>query len=802
MQTRLQLKLGRLRGKVKWIQGLAGIGRLVLITLAVLLATYVLDRSLRLPLAVRAVLVVASIATVVFAIRRVLVRPLRRTYLDDDLASGVEALHPELRDRIRSTLDFQSALDRGDLAESPAMAQHVIDETLRDIESVSFRGVARIRRAVPWLAAALVAVLGIGIWAASADSHVGIWFRRFALLDPSASWPRSTELRVLMPPDGSAVHVTDEDGVTVFHVAKGLDFTVNVVADRGDPKEVALHFEGTGAARSGTRTMPRVAAQRYTTTFERLTASFRFHVTGGDDDDRLPTYRVRVHDAPAVAELAVVATFPSYVGRDPQTFPTGDVEVPLDTSLEFRVRATNAVQSGRIAIAAGRDGDGDGEPTYIPLARADDGHYRAVVAATRDFDYSIELVGERRVTNHGRARYRVLTVPDGPPTVRIAYPPKGVVAATTKAYLPLVASVRDDYGVADLRLRLLRGPRPSAEAGDKGASQDAELPFTRDERIARSDDGDPLGDRAFHALKTLEVKSLEVPDDTGVRAPAPGDVVRMLVEAKDNHRTGGDAPADAPNTGRSRELRIEILRDADLERRINDSQLKVKGAVQRALAYQRRTLAEAADVATSMRQPSGDGSAPVALAELANQLVAVERRQSRLTTDLRGVATQLRLNLDAHAFNRLEVSPVTDRIIDVFVGAMRARPGDATFRFRALLDAHRRGAIGQSDVLTKLIEMVGIAGEAADEASPAASRAMSAARAGTDRAALQAEVDNAVRHQRRCEALLVALLDGLREWEDYQEVIQLNKELIELQQDIENRTIDLIKNRGGTGTGR
>lgn len=794
MQTRLQLKLGRLRGKVKWIQGLAGIGRLVLIVLGVLIATYLLDRSLRLPLAVRAVLVVVSLATIVFAIRRVLVRPLRRTYLDDDLASGVEALHPELRDRIRSTLDFQAALDRGDLAESPAMARHVIDETLRDIESVSFRGVARIRRAVPWLAAALVAVLGAGIWAASTDSHLGIWLRRFALLDPSAAWPRSTELRVLMPPDGSAVHVTDEDGVTVFHVAKGLDFTVNVVADRGDPKEVALHFDGTGTARSGSRTMPRVAAQRYTTTFERLTASFRFHVTGGDDDDRVPAYRVRVHDAPAVAELVVVATFPDYVGRDPQAFQTGDVEVPLDTSLEFRVRPTTTVETGRIAIAP----TGDGEPRHVPLARADDGTLQATLTAERDFDYSIELVGERRVTNHGRARYRVLTVPDGPPTVRIAYPPKGIVAATPNAYLPLLASVRDDYGVADLRLRFLRGAR-----GDEGAADPSPIEaFTRDERIARNDDGDPLGDRAFHALKGLDVQALEVPDDTGVRAPAPGDVIRLVVEALDNHRTGGDTPADAPNTGRSRELRIEILRNADLERRINDSQLKVKGAVQRALAYQQRTLAEATDVATSMRQPSGDGAAPAALAELANQLVAVERRQSRLTTDLRGIATQLRLNLDAHAFNRLEVSPVTDRIVDVFVGAMRARPGDEAHRFGALLDANARGAIGTSDVLTKLIEMVGLAGKAADEASPAASRAMSAARAAADRTALQSEVDNAVRHQRRCEALLTALLDGLREWEDYQEVIQLNKELIELQRDIENRTIDLIKNRGRDGTGR
>ena len=44
-------------------------------------------------------------------------------------------------------------------------------------------------------------------------------------------------------------------------------------------------------------------------------------------------------------------------------------------------------------------------------------------------------------------------------------------------------------------------------------------------------------------------------------------------------------------------------------------------------------------------------------------------------------------------------------------------------------------------------------------------------------------------------ALGAALLAGLEDWEDYQEVIQLNKELIELQNEIGSRTINLIKKR-------
>jgi len=88
--------------------------------------------------------------------------------------------------------------------------------------------------------------------------------------------------------------------------------------------------------------------------------------------------------------------------------------------------------------------------------------------------------------------------------------------------------------------------------------------------------------------------------------------------------------------------------------------------------------------------------------------------------------------------------------------------------------------------------MTGLAMDGAEEASPAAARALSRARAGAGPKAMLTSVKAAIEHQDRALEILKALTEGLEDWEDYQEVIQLNKELINLQKEIKKRTEDLL----------
>jgi len=769
MLSPLQNKLAGLRNKVRLILAMSGLARTVVVLLGLAAVTYLLDRWLGLPAAVRGVLLVFCIGTLIVVIHRALWAPLGRQLDDLDLAAGVEARYPDMADRIRSALDFERAMQADRFHESRVLAEQVVSETVQTIGPLDFREVARSRRALPWLAAAgtALALAVVGLTLAGADAMV--WFQRSILIRSDVVWPRSTSLIVLMPPEGSPVYVTQEDGHTVFNLAQGLDLTLNVIAERGDPNEVTLHFDAIpGAAErfAGTRVLPRVQRGRYATTFERLTRSFAFHVTGGDDTDREPGYLVRVHRAPAVAAISVEAVFPAYTGRDPRVYQTGDVEVPRDSDLTIRIEATQTLTSA--AILAGK------RPP-LAMTRIDGRRFETKLRADQDFDYSFDLVGVNRIRNHDRVRFRVVTVADRAPTIRVERPAGTLVEFATGGVMPLLALVRDDYGVKQCRLKIRKGKTAR------------DLALAAEDRIG-GDDGDVEVRRAFYLFKHLELAAV-VPDPK--QALTPGDVLRLAVEVEDNHENHEGAAS--PHVGRTKEIKIELLKKSDLERRVNDRQLRVKDEVRKARAYLERTLGDTTDlVAVLAASGAGDGK-DLDLSEVAEQILTSERRQNRLTADLRSILRELSQNLDTYVYNRLENTPDTTRVLDIFARETRRQPGDALARFRVVVASAREGTVGGSDVLSKLVTMVGLALDATEEASPAAARALNTARSAGRRVSMHDHLRTAVQHQTRCLGLLGALIQGLEEWEDYQEVIQLTKELIELQKEIESRTKTLIK---------
>ena len=772
MQSQLQTRLSGLRSKIRFIQCLSGLARFCLTVFGLVAATYLLDRGLRLPFTVRAVLLVTGVGLCLWVLRGFLLRPLRRPLDDQCLADGVEASHPELADRLRSALDFQRAMEEDTFPESRTLARAVVADTLERTRSLNFARVARFRRVLPLAAMCVLAACVLLMGFTLTEGGFNVWFKRCVCLSTTEIWPRTTALRVLMPPAGSAVYVTREDGRTVFNLARGLDFTLNVVADRGDPVEVKLHFDplpGSGSdSTTGTRALPRVQTGRYATTFERLTRSFAFHVTGGDDDDARPQYGIRVLHAPAVGEVRVQADFPPYTGRPRVTYPRGDVEVPCDTRLTFFLEATQPLTEAWLCTG---EANGDRKP----LDRIDDRRFKGRLRAGSDFDYTFDLTGLNRIRNHNRVRYRVTTVPDRAPTLRNLRPRSAQVDVTPGGVLALLVRVHDDHGTRAARILVQR-------------RQNRRILAIQDEdRLNGGDDGDVQGTRAFHLFRHLEIADLRVAKagrNAGERAPMAGDMLRLSIEVEDNHQDRDGV--DRPNLGRSKVVRVEVVAAGDLERRINDRQLRIKEDVRKIVAYQERTRSEAGDLQVLLGKTTG-------LEEIAERILTVERRQNRVTADLGGVLSGLKFNLDAFAYNRLETSPAVNRVLDIFARETRQNPGQDTARFQALVEASREGTLGKSDALEKLIRMTGLAMDAAEEASPAAARALSRCRAGAGPGAMLESIKATLAHQDRTLEILKSLTEGLEDWEDYQEVVQLNKELIDLQKEIKSRTEDMIR---------
>ena len=157
-----------------------------------------------------------------------------------------------------------------------------------------------------------------------------------------------------------------------------------------------------------------------------------------------------------------------------------------------------------------------------------------------------------------------------------------------------------------------------------------------------------------YLVRHMAVKELRVTDRdeaTGAgRAPIAGDVFRFVFEVEDNHQDA--AGRDRPNIGRSKELKVEVLKKSDLERRINDRQLRIKEEVRKALQYQKRAHAEAREIETALRGPE-----KAALPEIAEQILGIERRQNRLTADLLAILAEV--PIDRKVSKTLTVLPVT-----------------------------------------------------------------------------------------------------------------------------------------------
>jgi len=105
----LRRGLTALRGRVRRLLVVLGISRTLVLLVVALALLFLADYALRLPLWVRASILVALVAGLIVVVYRRLVRPLAHPLQDALLAGQVEAAHPELQDRLRSSLAFAAA---------------------------------------------------------------------------------------------------------------------------------------------------------------------------------------------------------------------------------------------------------------------------------------------------------------------------------------------------------------------------------------------------------------------------------------------------------------------------------------------------------------------------------------------------------------------------------------------------------------------------------------------------------------------------------------------------------------------
>jgi len=325
-----------------------------------------------------------------------------------------------------------------------------------------------------------------------------------------------------------------------------------------------------------------------------------------------------------LAELALTARFPAYIGRADEPLLVGPDPVVLPAGTEI---VTNGAASVPLAAVSWTADGGrvvrlkvDGTRLEGRFTPASSGTWR-LDAQARDgapFDWE-----------SGPPELHIVVVPDSAPVVALPVPGRDTTLPLSLRQ-PLVVDVRDDHGISRLAVVSWRVSR----TGRVG------------EVVRESLDVSGAGDRAI----------VQGQLDAQKRGLLPGDTLRVYVEAWDN------APAPGTHRGRSAELALRLpsmeeLRAAAREAARNvSSAAESLSAAQQDLSERTRDLAQErnrdASGGSATRQPGGQpGTLPFQATERAEEIARQQAAMSERVAELARAVDEIARAAEAAGVN-------------------------------------------------------------------------------------------------------------------------------------------------------
>jgi hypothetical protein len=193
-----------------------------------------------------------------------------------------------------------------------------------------------------------------------------------------------------------------------------------------------------------------------------------------------------------------------------------------------------------------------------------------------DVEYMIFLKAQNGLENLEPVRYPIKAIIDTAPTVKIIEPKKDVKQVTPNAEVPIILLTTDEYGVNRISLFY--------------KIQNREAPEEKSILLTERHNNLPYG------AARIESNYIFYVAETGVKE---GDIIGYLIEAEDNCALPGgrgllivpqsEAERDAlskTNITRTREFKFMIVDAAQLQKRIEEIELRIKEEVKKTLQLQ------------------------------------------------------------------------------------------------------------------------------------------------------------------------------------------------------------------------
>ncbi len=516
-----------------WLQGVAAI--LIFAGLA-FWALLGLDRFFEPSPAIRKFGLVITAVAGCYVAWRYLLRRMAVPISDSSAAVLLERRFPSLQEHVLTAVDF---------AARPDAAETYNAQLVRDTQESAVAAIARVRPQelfkrgplVRSLIGAFAAVLSIGAFAIFAHESFGFWLERLAMSEKP--WPRRVHLEVVgFPPDDS--------GVRTAKLAQDDDFELLVHANTQGyevPDQVEIRFR-LADGRYGRDTMIRVGEavasnqdhQLFRYQFKRVASDLQFDIVGGDD--RVRDLHLQVVERPELFDIEVECVYPAYLQRESRLLPvTGGMRIPEGTRLVLHAGSTKPLVSANIRHANPEDSSKPAEAKldFSDKARKDlSWEYGPLRADDVLFVNATDTDG---VSARDPYRISLAVVPDESPEVAARLSGIGS-AVTPDAVLPFVGKVTDDYGLGDVWLEYqVEGGTPVSYP------------------LAAQPNGEPL----LETLGDFDLRGLD--PRTGQRALllTPGQRLSIAIKAADRYDL-----SDTPHVGSSQQFVLEIVTPSDL----------------------------------------------------------------------------------------------------------------------------------------------------------------------------------------------------------------------------------------------
>ncbi len=754
----LERALARLRSRIAMLIFVHGMGTVLAVASAWLVFAFLADWGLHVPRAVRLLHSAVLVLLPAYFIWRELFRPLRRVPDRPGLALLLEREDPELDELLVSATEFQ--LETGTPSGDPALIRAVCREAEERVSTLSFKGILdpgppALRMFAGLTSAAITIALFVKI-----PEHAGIFFDR--LIGRQVAWPQRTQLEIDFP---SLADVTRKDGVIDVRLAHGSDVPILIRARGVAPEEVRLEM-GDG----GEVILPQGNSALYRHVFPALTHDLEFTFTGGDDKDGDPRILLTVLQPPDIEGIAVRTTPPAYTGLSERIDFNRDVEVLANSRVEVfmlpnppsaRGIARLLPESREIELQSA-DYPLTAEQLRLPQSERDVPSPGLAFSfdADRSLRFRFELTDDTGLSNPDPGLYAISVIEDGAPSVQLYAPGRTDVETIAGGAIPLRVLATDDFGLVSLWWKV-------TEARDETELRRGELEMMPAPGEEWTPNRPPLS--------ALAHQRLNIADFAGEEGTSAGATYSLEVQASDNR-------APEPNLGTSTTVRIRVVSTDELMRRVRDRLARVRtqaGKLAGMQSEKRQRVEELLGGLTSGELlESGDRR------ELASAL----NGERLVHGDANSLAQELANIVETILYARLDEQ--AELLLDALDFRMLAA-SNRSFQveiWRKLVTDYERGALGTAGLAGNLTAILGVAFTISEDHTAGASDALERAQDATDASTLRAQLEIAKREQGQALERIEDLLERLSEWDSFQSVLVLTRDILERQSNLRQRT--------------